>query len=140
MLALFFAVGTWAFGSCVMGTTLPAARGCGGRGPYANSIEGRGAFEACRGGATGRNPRHCTPESWLGEKSIAKAAVQEGAKKGSVGQPDREVVSVPKRAEFSVCREWFHAADLVRGGERSWISAAVNLSMTFMGPPHLGQR
>ena len=26
------------------------------------------------------------------------------------------------------------------GGERSWISAAVNLSMTFIGPPHFGQR
>src|SRR5207244_4898470 len=25
-------------------------------------------------------------------------------------------------------------------GERSWISAAVSLSMTFIGPPHLGQR
>ena len=28
----------------------------------------------------------------------------------------------------------------MKGGERSWISAAVNLSMTFIGPPHLGQR
>ena len=26
------------------------------------------------------------------------------------------------------------------GGERSWSSAAVNRSMTIIGPPHLGQR
>jgi hypothetical protein len=26
------------------------------------------------------------------------------------------------------------------GGERSWISAAVSLSMTFIGPAHFGQR
>ena len=34
--------------------------------------------------------------------------------------------------------EWeFHAAAPVRkGGERSWIWAAVSLSMTTMGPPH----
>ena len=44
-----------------------------------------------------------------------------------------------KYPEFSIWREWFHAAALIRGGERSWISAAVSLSMTFIGPPHLGQ-
>src|SRR5450631_3284667 len=38
--------------------------------------------------------------------------------------------------------EWeFHAAaPASQGGERSWSWAAVSLSMTTMGPPHLGQR
>ena len=33
-----------------------------------------------------------------------------------------------------------HAAAATVGGERSWSSAAVNRSMTFIGPPHRGQR
>jgi integrase len=45
-----------------------------------------------------------------------------------------------KYPEFSSWREESHAAELIRGGERSWISAAVSLSMTFIGAPHLGQR
>ena len=45
-----------------------------------------------------------------------------------------------KRAEYRSWGEEFHAAELIRGGERSWISAAVSRSMTFIGPPHLGQR
>ena len=48
--------------------------------------------------------------------------------------------SAPRNAEFSSWREWIHAAALTGGGERSWISAAVNLSTTCMGPPHFGQR
>src|SRR6266700_2382027 len=38
--------------------------------------------------------------------------------------------------------EWeFHAATPAsQGGERSWSWAAVSLSRTTMGPPHLGQR
>lgn len=32
-----------------------------------------------------------------------------------------------------------HAAAVTFGGERSWSSAAVNRSMTLIGPPHLGQ-
>jgi hypothetical protein len=37
-------------------------------------------------------------------------------------------------------REAFHAAEVSNGGDRSWISAAVSLSTTPIGPPHLGQR
>ena len=48
--------------------------------------------------------------------------------------------SVPRRAQISCCRELSHAAAGTRsGGERSWISAAVSLSMTLIGPPHWGQ-
>jgi len=48
----------------------------------------------------------------------------------------REVRGAPRHAEFSRWGEWFHTAAVNSGGERSWISAGVNLSMTFMGPPH----
>jgi len=43
-------------------------------------------------------------------------------------------------SRFAVLGNWFHAATPGReGGERSWIWAAVSLSMTTMRPPHLGQ-
>ena len=43
-------------------------------------------------------------------------------------------------SRFAVLGNWFHAATpAIEGGERSWIWAAVNLSMTTMQPPHLGQ-
>ena len=43
------------------------------------------------------------------------------------------------RNTVSNWRKSFHAAALTTGGERSWISAAVSLSTTIIGPPHLGQ-
>jgi len=47
---------------------------------------------------------------------------------------------VQKHAAFPGCGEPFHAAAVImRGGERSWILVAVSLSMTSIGPPHLGQ-
>src|ERR1700676_1541493 len=55
--------------------------------------------------------------------------------------PGAERLSALTHAKICCGRESFHAASVTRaGGERSWISAAVNLSMTFIGPPHLGQR
>src|ERR1700730_339296 len=45
-----------------------------------------------------------------------------------------------KAPSFWDCGTWFHAATASEcGGERSWIWAAVSLSMTTMGPPHSGQ-
>jgi hypothetical protein len=43
------------------------------------------------------------------------------------------------RNTFSNWRTSLHAAAVSTGGERSWISAAVSLSTTVIGPPHLGQ-
>jgi hypothetical protein len=43
--------------------------------------------------------------------------------------------SALKRAECRSWREQAHAAEPIPGGERSWISAAVRRSMTFIGPP-----
>ncbi len=51
-----------------------------------------------------------------------------------------ERVRALTHAKVSYWRESFHAAAVTRvGGERSWISVAVSLSMTIIGPPHLGQ-
>jgi len=53
---------------------------------------------------------------------------------------DAERQSTPRGAKDSGWREAFHAAEVNNGGERSWICAAVSLSTTTIGPPHLGQR
>src|SRR5437879_12085498 len=52
---------------------------------------------------------------------------------------DARGFSVAKHAKFSDWERRFHAAVTRTGGERSWIRAAVSLSMTTIGPPHLGQ-
>src|SRR5450759_1290894 len=46
----------------------------------------------------------------------------------------------PLQFQLRQDRQRFHAAAVARtGGERSWIWAAVSLSMTTIGPPHWGQ-
>ena len=51
-----------------------------------------------------------------------------------------EVVYVSMHAEGSRLVLWFHAGySCGNGGARSWIWAAVSLSITSIGPPHLGQ-
>ena len=50
-----------------------------------------------------------------------------------------ERLSALAHAKISCGREWFHAASVtMAGGERSWISAEVSLSMTIIGPLHFG--
>jgi hypothetical protein len=61
-------------------------------------------------------------------------------KKGCRQGQGTEVGSVAKHAKDSGWRGSLHAAAVTTGGERSWMSAAVSRSITFMGPPHLGQR
>ena len=56
------------------------------------------------------------------------------------GQGARGRIEPKDGSRFAVLGNWFHAATPAReGGERSWIWAAVSLSMTTMRPPHLGQ-
>ena len=56
------------------------------------------------------------------------------------GQGARGRIEPKDGSRFAVLGNWFHAAAPAReGGERSWIWAAVSLSMTTMRPPHLGQ-
>src|SRR5216684_7025756 len=65
---------------------------------------------------------------------------RESRKARFVEQQGAERLSALTHAKISCGREWFHAASVtMAGGERSWISAAVSLSMTLIGPPHLGQ-
>jgi len=66
---------------------------------------------------------------------------RESRKARFVGQQGTERLSALTYAKISCGTESFHAASVTRaGGERSWISAAVNLSMTIIGPPHFGHR
>ena len=79
------------------------------------------------------------PENWLGGESIARLWLKRAQERICLAV--RQVSS--QRAE--ACRVFalervLHAAAVTFGGERSWSSAAVNRSMTFIGPPHLGQR
>ena len=65
---------------------------------------------------------------------------RESRKARFVEQQGAERLSALTHAKISCGREWFHAASVTRpGGERSWISTAVSLSMTCIGPPHFGQ-
>src|SRR5664279_4734259 len=53
---------------------------------------------------------------------------------------DAEVVYVSKHGDGLRLELWFHAAySRGSGGARSWIWAAVSLSITCIGPPHMGQ-
>src|SRR2546430_14310613 len=90
----------------------------------------------CRGA---QNTTQWANELAAGKKQLEERGRRSGRKE-SARRQGIEVRSVPKHAEFSSWREPFHAATVIFGGERSWISAAVSRSMTFIGPPHLGQR
>ncbi len=80
---------------------------------------------------------------------VWEPAEQKNAGKGEMGRSHQKRLvrlqgargrSVMKHAKLSGCGRWFHAAVSTGcGGERSCIWAAVNLSMTSIGPPHLGQ-
>jgi hypothetical protein len=64
---------------------------------------------------------------------------RESRKARFVEEQGAERLSALTHAKISCRRESFHAASVTRaGGERSWISAAVSLSMALIGPPHFG--
>src|SRR5207253_2947448 len=58
-----------------------AARGCGGRGRYANSMVGRSGVKPCRDCAAGHDTGHRARGNWLQRKSIAKTVVEEGGRR-----------------------------------------------------------
>ena len=84
--------------------------------------------------------RQTTAEDEKARKAPASGEdqVRESRKARSVGQQGAERLSALTPAKISCGRESFHAASVRAGGERSWISAAVSLSMTLIGPPHFG--
>src|SRR5258708_32467333 len=62
-----------------------AARDCGGRGPYANSMVGRSGVEPCRGCAAG-------PATWQaepGSRRLAKDDVEKTGGRIGTGEPVR---------------------------------------------------
>src|SRR5712691_11518928 len=79
-----------------------------------------------------------SPEAGRMRKRILKSVVEE-LERRSVARQGTEVGSGSKHAKDSNWREPLHAAAVSTGGERSWISAAVSLSTTIIGLPHLGQ-
>ena len=94
--------------------------------------------------AAGRCGEARKPTPDVGELAEAQNGCQESGwrnwNKGFRLRPSTEGLNVPKDVKDSSWRECFHAAAMTSGGERSRISAAVSLSMTFIEPSHLGQR
>ena len=61
-------------------------------------------------------------------------------KKGWAEGGGAEVRSARERARDSSWRDWFHAAAMASGGERSWmICSEVSHPMLAISPPQLGQ-
>src|SRR5271155_2615974 len=71
-------------------------------------------------------------------KRIVKSVLEE-AGKGNSFRDKAQKYGAGRNTRRIRIRESLHAAAMITGGERSWISAAVSLSMTLIGPPQLGQ-
>jgi hypothetical protein len=119
----------------------PLERGrpvCGGRGPYGNSMMGRS------GGSPRPSARvhHVTPgvRRLVTVKKYGEKGARRSWKKRVIRRQGKEVRTVARHAKNPNWRECFHAATVTTGGARSWISAAVSRSITFIGPAHFGQR
>src|SRR5713101_2676107 len=69
-------------------------------------------------------------------KRIVKSVVEELERSPFRGKAQRYGAGGKTLSNW---RESLHAVAVTNGGERSWISAAVSLSTTIIGPPHLGQ-
>ena len=106
---------------------------------YANSIEGKG--EDCRVARLrcGARPSIAPRKEASEQESMASTVVEEACRQICLAERQRGTERAETR-RVTVLGKWFHAAAVTSGGERSWISAAVSLSMTFMGPPQLGLR
>ena len=99
-----------------------AACGCGGRGPYANSIVGRFGAQLRRDcGERAQQPAQREKRVTEVQNSREELA-RESGKTRLEERPGTERLSVPTHAKVSRCKESFHAAAVTRpGGERSWI-------------------
>ena len=58
-----------------------AARGCGGRGPCGNSIDGRDGFEVTGSCAAEHDPLRRVPRNWPQRHRMAEIVVEEAARK-----------------------------------------------------------
>jgi hypothetical protein len=90
--------------------------------------------------------RGCAVEHGRRRRELTSAREYRGDSAEEIGRRDfvpkqgTRTHSTPKCAENSSSNKWFHAAAATGGQERNWASAGVSLSMTTIGPPHLGQR
>ena len=78
--------------------------------------------------------------SWQKRKMTANGECGEAGKSDLFGGKAENDEWCRSTQSFRAVVESFHAAAVImKGGERSWIAAVVSLSMTSIGPPHLGQ-
>ena len=84
-----------------------AVRDCGGRGSYANSIEGRGEFKVWRSCAVGRNPGDGTLKTWLAGKRMAKAVVGEVARRDRLSRESKQYGARRSTQSFRVGESGF---------------------------------
>jgi len=75
------------------------------------------------------NPRHFVPEKLATVQECREDYRCGGWKKRSVWWRAREIRSVPRHAEFLRWREWFHAADPIKRGNRRTARPEVELRM-----------
>jgi hypothetical protein len=68
-------------------------------------------------------------EIGYGEK-VSRRLWSKKLEEGSIGRPGAAVRGARKDAECSSWREWFHAAALICGGERSWIKRLGSVKTT----------
>ena len=96
-----------------------------------------GAASSCAEAVLQSATRDCMrPEAGRMRKRIVSSVVEELGK--DVRSEGRHRYGARGKT-LSNWRESLHAAAVTNGGERSWISEAVSLSTTIIGPPHLGQ-
>jgi hypothetical protein len=92
-------------------------------------IELRGRVVLSRAETVLQGTRHDTVRAEIGYgEKVSQRLCLKKLDGGSIGRPGAAVRGARKDAECSSWREWFHAAALICGGERSWISAAESLS------------
>ncbi len=90
--------------------------------------------------AAKRRGQHRVGWSWQKSKMTANGECGEAGRRDLFGGKVENDEWCRSTQSFRAVVESFHAAAVImKGGERSWISAAVSLSMTSIGPPHLGQ-
>jgi hypothetical protein len=101
---------------------------------------GKVSVEIRRGCAAGHGRRHRERKEVTKAHDSREEKTRERRKTPFIERQRTERLRALTHARVSSWRGSFHAATVTRaGGERSWISVAVSLSMTFIGPPHFGQ-
>jgi hypothetical protein len=101
-------------------------------------MEGMWGVEVRRSCAAKHREQHGVGWSWQkSNKMTANGECGEAGRRDLLGSKAENDEWCRSTQSFRAVVEMVHAAVLImKGGERSWISAAVSLSMTSIGPPH----